>query len=415
MAVKKVIVAHPGKQHVFQLLESLEKVGILFKFITTVYDKNESITNRVKKFLKGKNLKKAVSRKSSVLKDDKVILFNEAQGLFLILLGRIGAGKKITNFFYQHIHRSFAKKVAKYAIKHNVDAVVLFDSNVYECFKKIKSVNRNVICILDVTIASRSFMKNIYEKDIAFTNDRALYREQIHLWDDMKMKGYVREFVEADYLLVGSEFVKKSIIPITGNDRKVIKVPYGVDISHFNLTKKNYLNGPLKLFFVGGINRRKGVHHLLQVVSQYSKEEVVLSLAGSYDSSSDLYKNYNDIENIIFEGFVTRDVVARKYVESHIFVLPSLAEGLALVGLEALASGLPVLCTQNTGVNDLIVNGENGFVIPASDPHALKEKLDWFLLNRNSIEAMGVAARESIKDYSWDNYHIQINKFFNQL
>jgi len=415
MAAKKILVAHPGKQHVFQLLAALKKTGSLFKFITTVYDKDDSLTNKAKKFLKGKNLKKAASRKSTILNDNEIILYNEGGGLLLILLGKIGINKTLNNYFYRIIHRSFANKVAKYAIKNNVDAVVLFDSNVYDCFKKIKQEKPQIVCILDVTIASRLYMKEIYINDMAVTNDKELYKEQIHLWNEANIENYKNEFINSDYLLVGSEFVKKSIIPIIGSADKIVKIPYGVDVSQFNVTKKDYSTGPLKLFFVGGVNRRKGIHHLLGVVSQYTKEQVVLSLAGGYDANSDLYLNYKDSENITFEGFVTRDVVADKYASSHIFVLPSLSEGLALVGLEALASGLPVLCTENTGVNDLITNGENGFVVPASDPAAFKAKIDWFIANRDKIESMSLAARNSVEGYSWDKYHERIVDFFNNI
>jgi len=411
----KIIVAHPGKQHVFQLIEALKKQNSLYCFITMVYDKENTITNKLKFILKGKNQKKAASRKSNLLSDNEVILFNELSGLFLILINKLGFSKKISSYFFDKIQSRFAMKVAKYAVLHKAEVLIMFDSNVYGAFDYVKKHSPSTRCILDVTIASRPIMKDIYIKDMNVTNDCVLKSEQIFLWDEKKQLNYKNEFLKSDYMLVGSEFVKNSIEVTTGQSENIIKIPYGVDINLFKITKKDFLNGPLKLFFVGGINRRKGIHHLLEIVSKYNKEEVLLSLAGDFNSNSDLYKKYKNFSNINFEGFVTRDVVSDYYTKSHVFVLPSLAEGLALVGLEALASGLPVLCTENTGVNDLIINGKNGFVVPASDQLAFKEKIDWFLSNRSEIEAMGQFSRQSVESYTWNDYHQKVIKLFSTI
>ena len=411
----KIIVAHPGKQHVFQLITALKEEGTLYKFITMVYDKDNSITGRLKKFLKGNNQKKAASRRLEVLDDNDVILLGESKGLFLIFLNKLGVGKKVSSYFYDRVQSQFAMRVAKYAVAHKADVLVMFDSNVHGAFDYVKKHSPATKCVLDVTIASRPVMKDIYIKDMAVTGGTELKTEQIYLWDDARLESYKKEFIISDYMLVGSEFVKKSIEYLTGPSERIVKIPYGVNISQFNISEKDYLNGPLRLFFVGGVNRRKGVHHLLNTVAGYSKDQVLLSLAGGYDPVSDLYQNFKDRENIIFEGFVTRDVVADHYARSHIFVLPSLAEGLALVGLEALASGLPVLCTLNTGVNDLIVDGENGFVVPASNPQVFKEKIDWFLQNRDKVKRMSSVARDSVENYSWVEYHKKIKDFFNNI
>jgi glycosyltransferase involved in cell wall biosynthesis len=412
MAIKKVIVAHPGKQHVFQLVTALKEQGIMYRFITMVYDKEDSITSKLKHILRGTNQKKAASRKSAILDDHEVLLFDEFLGLFLIVVNKLRVSKKVSSYFSDRVHSRFAMKVAKYALANNVDAVVMYDSNVYGAFDYIKKYSPQTKCILDVTIAARPVMKDIYIRDMYLTMDKFLKKEQIFLWDEKKILNFRNEFLVSDYMLVGSEFVKNSIITITGQSEKIIKIPYGVDINQFRISKKDNLNGPLRLFFVGGINRRKGIHHLLEIVSRYRKDQLILSLAGDFDPKSDLYKKYKDTDNISFEGFVTRDVVSDYYANSHIFVLPSLAEGLALVGLEALASGLPLLCTENTGVNDLVIDGKNGFAVPASDSDAFMQKLDWFLFNRTKIEQMGLSARQSVKDYSWIDYHQRVKDFF---
>ena len=69
----KVLLVHPGKQHSFETAKALKEAGVFYKYVTTVYDKDNSLTNKIKHLLKGKNLKKANTRKCPYLKDEEVI------------------------------------------------------------------------------------------------------------------------------------------------------------------------------------------------------------------------------------------------------------------------------------------------------------------------------------------------------
>ena len=73
----KVIVAHAERQHSFFLATAMKQAGILDKYITTIYDRPQSLTNRVKRLLKGNTLKKANSRRCDALDDTDVVQINE--------------------------------------------------------------------------------------------------------------------------------------------------------------------------------------------------------------------------------------------------------------------------------------------------------------------------------------------------
>lgn len=64
----KVLLVHPGKQHSFETAKALKEAGVFYKYVTTVYDKDNSLTNKIKHLLKGKNLKKANTRKCPYLR-----------------------------------------------------------------------------------------------------------------------------------------------------------------------------------------------------------------------------------------------------------------------------------------------------------------------------------------------------------
>jgi glycosyltransferase involved in cell wall biosynthesis len=89
-------------------------------------------------------------------------------------------------------------------------------------------------------------------------------------------------------------------------------------------------------------------------------------------------------------------------------VLPSIVEGRALVQQEAMAGGLPLIVTRNAGGEDLIVEGETGFLVPAGAPEAIAEKIEWFLQNRDKLPAMREAARAKAAKLTWAAYGDQI-------
>ena len=390
----KVIVAHAERQHSFFLATAMKQAGILDKYITTIYDRPQSLTNRVKRLLKGNTLKKANSRHCDALDDTDVVQINEFFNLIITALSRFPVLRDVCRKLRNYNGRSFGIKVAKYAIKHNVDAVIMFDGYAYTCFEYLKKNAPNIKCILDVTIMSRPFTRTVFDEIAQKTDDSNLKKENFYLYDERFLKNYQKEYDYGDFFLVGSQIVKKSV-EFCGIDESVIAVnPYGVDIRKFYAIPKETVSAPLKLIVVGQLNRRKGIHQLLEVVAKYSADEVVLDLAGGYEATSDIYL---------------------KYKESHVFVLPSFAEGMALVGLEALASGLPLLCSDCTGINDLVVPYENGIVTRAGEIEDITDGIDWFLKNLDKIPEMSIKARDMAEKYSWEAYYKRTIQYVNDF
>jgi glycosyltransferase involved in cell wall biosynthesis len=89
--------------------------------------------------------------------------------------------------------------------------------------------------------------------------------------------------------------------------------------------------------------------------------------------------------------------LSRWYRASHLFVFPSVNEGLARVLLEAMSSGLPVVATERSGAEDCIAQGIEGNVVPARNVQALAEALLWHYKNPEASAAMGKAARSRIE------------------
>ena len=106
----------------------------------------------------------------------------------------------------------------------------------------------------------------------------------------------------------------------------------------------------------------------------------------------------------MFHGKVLRSEVANALKQNDVFVFASLSEGLSLACLEALSSGVPILCTANTGVSDFINDGLNGFTIDAGDRAALEKYVRWFLVNKDKIPDMSKRSTETGEIYTWEHY-----------
>lgn len=233
--MKKIIVAHPGKQHSFRTATALEMNNSLFKYITTIYDKPLSFTNRLNKILKGDAQKKGKGRRCEYIPDNKVKQFCEIRSLMNLFVSKISVPKRFKAWFNDSLADSFGKKVAKYAIDNNVDMVIMYDCTATKCFNILKKKAPNIKRVLDVSIAHRAFMKVVYEKDMMLTNSNALREDFWFLWNDKKMNRYKQEIYDTDYFFVPSEFVKESIKYLGVDDSKIIKIPYGVDIEKFDM------------------------------------------------------------------------------------------------------------------------------------------------------------------------------------
>jgi glycosyltransferase involved in cell wall biosynthesis len=160
---------------------------------------------------------------------------------------------------------------------------------------------------------------------------------------------------------------------------------------------------------------RKGVQYLLQAFSELSLENAELMLLGSMEKEMEpLFEKYKGLFKHM--GHIPFEKLYDYYSQGSIFVLPSVEEGLALVQPQAMACGLPVICTTNTGGEDIIRNGKEGFIVPIRDVEALKEKILYLYDHPKAREKMSHAAKKRVeKGYTWDDYGDRMIKEYNRI
>lgn len=176
------------------------------------------------------------------------------------------------------------------------------------------------------------------------------------------------EWDYADLVVCGSQFVLDGIREVGGPVDRTKVVPYGVDQQAVSREKREFKHdGSFNVVFVGRVDIRKGAHHLLQAARFLEKENVKVRFVGPVQLSESTVASKPP--NVEFVGRLSRSQVVDQYRWAHAFCLPSLCEGSATVTYEAMAMGLPVIATHNTG--SIVREGVNGLIVPIRDPKAI--------------------------------------------
>lgn len=228
-----------------------------------------------------------------------------------------------------------------------------------------------------------------------------------------RMERELLEYELADYIEVPSEFAKRSFMEQGISEKKLIKRFLSANLSDFyELPKKDDI---FRVVYTGHMSLRKGVHYLLQAFAELNLPNAELWLIGTQlPEIAFFFERYRD--NYTYFGHVARSELHKYYASASVFAICSIEEGLAQVQPQAMACGLPVICTTNTGGEDLIEEGNEGFVIPIRNIEAIKEKILFLYENRDSCYQMGQAAKKRVQNsLTWDDYGALMIKQFTEI
>ena len=217
----------------------------------------------------------------------------------------------------------------------------------------------------------------------------------------------------ADWILVGSQFARNAFIEEGLPAEKVIAIPYGADLERFSPEQPGAeQRKTFKALFVGSIVQRKGVSYLLRAYQRFKGPNTELVLVGNHPDDSSPFVPFRDSFKHI--PHVSQTDLPQIYRSADVFVFPSLLEGMGLVVLEAMASGLPVITTPN-GPGDLVRDGVDGFVVPIRNVDAIVEKLEYLRAHPEERLRMGQNARERAKMFTWEHYRATVTNFIGSL
>lgn len=393
----KIAVVHPFQQHSYRIAEALQNNNYNFTYITSIYNRNRSLTKIVTLFLSKSSKKRAKARNSSKINSNNVKVICEVYQLFILLLNRILYNSRFHKFIVSRFVNKFNKKTSKLIKKEQFDLVISFDTHSFDLYKFLG--NYKIIKVLDMSAPNLIFMNNIFHNLSSNDIERKKY-----LLENKKHLSIKYELSQADYFLVASNFTKNSLADYT-KENQIFKIPYGIDI----LSKKQAIKKELIVFgFVGRVTYEKGAYHLLDAIEKIDSNKCRFEFYGNYDSK-DKYINRKR-ENVYFNGHVPKEEMLNIYDGIDFLVFPSLADGFGFAALEAMSKGIPVICSKNAGMSDLIIDNESGFIIEAGNTDDLKIAIEKCIdLNANYDSFSKKAALTAAK-YSWYNYYDAIGR-----
>jgi glycosyltransferase involved in cell wall biosynthesis len=257
--------------------------------------------------------------------------------------------------------------------------------------------------------ARRQGLRTVVEQTMApHAVERRLLQEQRQRfpgWEGALPPDSCDEFCEreqaewelADFVLCGSPFVREAMAS-AGAATSCVVVPYGVD-EHFAVPDRPPRDGPLRVLTVGAVGLRKGSPDVLATASQL-KGIATFRMVGPAHVSPAVERDLQ--ARVDLRGVVPRAEVVGHYAWADVFLLPSVCEGSATATYEALACGLPVVCTPNTG--SVVRDGVDGFLVPVGAPAAIAEHLGRLAADRTLLRRLADNARQRAADFTLARY-----------
>lgn len=395
-----LIFSHPtGNANVREAARALNDAGLLSEFWTSICWNESSGLNRV--------LPRSVTREFG-RRAFPSIGREQLHSYPWVELGRLAARQfnltRLTHresdrFSIDAVYRSLDSRVAKRLYDApNLRGLYAYEDGALAGFR----------------VARQLGIKTIYELPIGYWKCyRELMEEELSLqpeWartlqgtsdSEEKLQRKDEELSLATDIIVPSDFVRGTLRKAGTLQARVSVHPYGAPTSPASRTAPPRNTGKLKVLFVGALSQRKGLSYLLQALTHFGSE-IELTLVGRkvaecrpLDAALRAHRWIPSLPHAaLLQEMSRHDVMA----------FPSLFEGCALVVLEAMSQGVPVIATPNTGATHFVSDGEDGFIVPIRDVESIQERLEVLILDRDRLAAMSQAAMCKVAKHSWEQY-----------
>jgi len=196
---------------------------------------------------------------------------------------------------------------------------------------------------------------------------------------------------------------------------RTVYIPNGVNPKYFAIKRTRYGK---KLLFLGRLEKYKGIQYILFALTHLS-HDVTLQVAGDGPyrrELEDLTLSLGLSKRVSFLGRIFGSKLFETLSTCDILVLPSSYESLPMSVLEAMASGMPVVCSRIVGLRGIVIDKENGIVLnDSTDVKGLANKLAWLLTNECRLRNYGAKAREQVLHLSWDNIWKKTAEVYHQI
>lgn len=254
--------------------------------------------------------------------------------------------------------------------------------SVYLYSFKMAKKKWNAITILEW--GSKHVIEQYYQFGMLPKRPEIIYRRELESYQ-------ICDYISIPSMHVADSFIKHSI-----PNFKLIINPYGVDLSHFYPTR---YEGRYDLIYVGGWRYEKGCDLIIELCKKYCYHFLhVGSIVNMEFPKSDYMHHVDSVDQTNLIDY---------YKQSKVFILPSRSEGLALVQAQAIACGLPIVCSTETGGRDLrelITNQKYVVEMHSFDVESLHECVENALSITQDQTGLRDYSAQDMFNLSWEAY-----------
>jgi len=240
--------------------------------------------------------------------------------------------------------------------------------------------------------------------------------------DKERKKGYTLFFKfamqaikKAQHIIVISKSTQEDVIKYLNIPKEKISLVYpGVDHKFFFPTKRK-TNHFFTVGFLGGFVKRKNAKILLDVAELLKNEDIHFKLAGKGKGFNEIAKiiQEKNLTNVELTGFILDKNLNEFYNSLDLFVAPTIYDGFCMPGLEAMATGCPIIVSNRSAL--LEVGGDAAIRVNPNDPYEISKKIKEIKNNSNIRKKMSVKSYNHSNKFSWEkciNETISVYKKF---
>jgi alpha-maltose-1-phosphate synthase len=399
-----VLLAHPGGQYSERAAVALVRAGLLQRFMTGVrYSAVGPLASalRLLPAAQANALHDLFSRRSfPELPVERIVTRPIVEAAYLAAT-RFRAGRMQGERLMRLRNSIFDRSVARALERERPAGVICFDTCAVETFRAARRLG--IRTILDQSIAPMSFARDLLTREAERWPEFADSLPSAESLSDERLAVAAEEIHLADAVLAPSSYVRAAQLACGAAPERILDVPFGVDLDRFAPGPPT-TDGVFRVLFVGKLSQRKGIAQLLEAFRQLRLPRAELQFVGDIVGSGRWLPRYR--YDFTWRRQASHDALSEIYRRADVFVFPSLHEGSALVTYEALASGVPVIATPNTG--SVVRDGVEGFVVPAGEIEPLAGRMLELYRDAERRREMARAARRRAEEFSWNAYEARL-------
>lgn len=238
---------------------------------------------------------------------------------------------------------------------------------------------------------------------------------------------YKQLFEKGDLFLPISEHWKNRLIELGCNKNKIQVHRMGINISNLNdSAKKGHKNESTIILSVGRLVEKKGINYGIEAVARLKDRFQGLQylIIGDGIMKIDLMQliqKHQLQKNVKLLGWMTQDEIFNIMRGADIFLAPSVTsstgsqEGIPVVLMEAMAHRLPVVATRHSGIPEIVIDGQNGFLAEECDVVGLADKMECLIMNPELSNRMGAEGRKLIENsFDIDRLNEKLIRIFSE-